>query len=202
MLNVSSDLSIVIIVSDASIKNNITISIAHIYLFNSSLKKTLHHTSNVITMKVELFAIRCRINQAIQILGTSHIIIITDALYVVQRIFNSTIHLYQIQLITISKNLQNFFNKHLNNSVKFWTCSSDKNWHLYTQVDKDTKKLNLILLYSSKMSWNFSKKKKYNDIIKEWHDKFKTSSLERKFFLNLLNNDLLDIEFFYIEGEL
>jgi len=69
-------------------------------------------------------------------------------------------------------------------------------------VDKDTKKLNLILLYSSKMSWNFSKKKEYDDIIKEWYDKFKTSSLEGKFFLNLLNNNLLDIKSFYIEGEL
>ena len=108
MLNVSSDPLTVIIVSNTSIKNNIITSITHIYLFNSSLKKTLHYTSNVITMKAELFAIRYGINQASQIPGTSHIIIITNTLYVSQRIFNSTICLYQIQLIAISKDLQIF----------------------------------------------------------------------------------------------
>ena len=83
MLNTSPDPSTVIIVSNVSIKNNITISIAHIHLFNSLLKKTLHHTSNVTTMEVELFTIRFKINQAIQIPGTSHIMIITDALHIV-----------------------------------------------------------------------------------------------------------------------
>ena len=34
-------------------------------------------------MEVELFTIRCKINQAIQIPGTSHIMIITDALHIV-----------------------------------------------------------------------------------------------------------------------
>ena len=59
MLNASYDSSTVIIISDASIKNNI------------------------ITIKAELFAIRCGINLAIQIPGTSHIIIITDTLYII-----------------------------------------------------------------------------------------------------------------------
>ena len=67
ILNVSSDLSIVVVVSNASIKNNITTSITHVYLFNSFLKKTLHHTINIIIMEAELFAIRYRINQTTQI---------------------------------------------------------------------------------------------------------------------------------------
>ena len=139
-------------------------SIAHVHLFNSPLKKTLHHAINVITTEAELFAIRCRINQATQIPGTSCIIIITN---MAQRIFNSTIHPYQIQSIAISKDLQKFFNKHSNNSVEFWDYPSDKDWHLHTQVDREMKKFNLIPLYPSKTSWDFSKKKKFDDIIKE-----------------------------------
>ena len=77
--------------------------IAYIYLFNSLLKKTLHHAINVMTIEVELFTIRYEINQAIQISSTFCIIIITDALHVAQRIFNLTIHLYQIQSIVIFK---------------------------------------------------------------------------------------------------
>ena len=84
VLNASSDLSTVVVVSDTSIKNNIAMLITHIHSFNSSLKKTLYHTINITTMEAELFAIRYRINQAIQISGTSCIIIITDALHAVQ----------------------------------------------------------------------------------------------------------------------
>ena len=61
MLNTSSNLSIVIVVSDTSIKNNVNISIAHIHSFSNPLKKTLYHAINVISTEAELFAIRCGI---------------------------------------------------------------------------------------------------------------------------------------------
>jgi len=98
MLNALFDLSIVVIVSNASIKNNIAMSIAYVHSFNSPLKKTLYHAINITTTEAELFAIRCGINQAIQIPGTSHIIIITDALHMAQRIFDSTIYCYILRL--------------------------------------------------------------------------------------------------------
>jgi len=55
------------VVSNVSIKNNITTLITHVYLFNRPLKKTLHHAINVMTIEVELLVIRCRINQTTQI---------------------------------------------------------------------------------------------------------------------------------------
>jgi len=67
-------------------------------------------------------------------------------------------------------------------------------------VDKETKKFDLIPLYPSKTSWDFSKKKECDDIIKEWHNELKTSSLKGNFFLNVLNNDLSDIEPSYMKG--
>ena len=105
VLNTSSDPSTVIVVSDTSIKNNVTISIAHIHSFSNPLKKTLYHAINVTLTEAELFAIRCGVNQVTQIPGTSCIIIVTNTLYAVQRIFNSIIHPYQIQVIAISKDL-------------------------------------------------------------------------------------------------
>jgi len=96
MLTILSDLSTVVVVSDTNIKNNIATLITHIHLFNSLLKKTLHYVINITTTEAKLFAIRYGINQAIQIPGISCIIIITNTLHVAQRIFNSTIHLYQI----------------------------------------------------------------------------------------------------------
>ena len=45
------------------------------------------------------------------------------------------------------------------------------------------------------------KKEEYDNIIQEWHDKFKMPNLKRRNFLNLLNNNLSDIESLYSKGE-
>ena len=62
MIKASTKPNIVIVISDASIKNNVATSITHIYSFNSLLKKTLHHTISITSTEVELFTIRYRIN--------------------------------------------------------------------------------------------------------------------------------------------
>lgn len=63
-LNSSLDPSSVLIVTDTSIKNYITMSISHTHIHNKQMVKTIHHAINVITAKAKLFAIRCDINQA------------------------------------------------------------------------------------------------------------------------------------------
>ena len=187
------NLTTVIVVSDASIKNNITMFITHIHSFNNPLKKMLHYTINTTSTEVELFAIRCGIYQAIQIPSISHIIIITNTLHAAQKNFDSLLHLYQIQSVAIAKELWKFFNKQSTNSVEFWNCSSDIDWHFHAIVNKKTKKFDLISLYLNKISWDFSKKKECDDIIRDWWENFKSLNLKRRSFLNLLNNDHLDI---------
>jgi len=67
MFNVSTNPNSAIIVLDVSIKNNIVTLIAHIHTHNSSIIKIIHHITNVISTEAELFAIRCRINQVVQL---------------------------------------------------------------------------------------------------------------------------------------
>jgi len=88
--------------------------------------KTLHHAIDITLTEMELFAFRYEINQAIQIPGFSHIIVITDVLHVAQKLFDFSIYLYQLQLIAISKDLGAFFNIYLDNSIEFWNCSNDE----------------------------------------------------------------------------
>ena len=64
ILEVSSSSFTTIVISDASIKNNITISISHMHIANQPLIKILHHAVFITTTKVELFMTRCGINQA------------------------------------------------------------------------------------------------------------------------------------------
>ena len=86
---------IVVIISDISIKNSVAFSISHIHFFNNLLKRMLHYTVNIMPMEAELFTIRCGINQAVQIQHTSYIIVITDEIYAVKKIFDPSVHLHQ-----------------------------------------------------------------------------------------------------------
>lgn len=88
--------------SDVSIKNNVAMSITYVCLGQNIVTKTIHYTVNVTSTKAELFAIRCRINQVIQVTDILYIIVITDAIHSVRYIYISLSHRYQIQFITIA----------------------------------------------------------------------------------------------------
>ena len=85
ILESSSNPKTVVITTDISVKNNVTSSIFYIHSFNNPLKKMLHHTINITSTEIELFAIRCRINQAVKMQNVLYIIVITDAIYVVKK---------------------------------------------------------------------------------------------------------------------
>jgi len=111
ILNASSRANTVIVVSDTSIRNNVATFITYVHSYSNPIKKTLHHAVIVTTAEAELFTIRCGINQAIQVMNVSHIIIITDTIHSAQHIFDSSVHPYQQQFIAILKDLGFFFQK-------------------------------------------------------------------------------------------
>jgi len=108
-----------LIILDTGIKNNIAISISHIYVYNRPIIKMVYHTANITTIKAELFTIRCSINQAVNLLEISKIIIITDFIHAARSIFNSFIHPFQVHSATISKELRKFFLTNNNNLIEF-----------------------------------------------------------------------------------
>ena len=124
VLESSSTPSVTIVATDISIKNNVAMSIVYIYAHNKPLIKTIYYAVNVTSMEAELFAIRCGINQAMCIDNISKIIVIMDSIHVVKRIFDPSVHSFQVQSATILSDLCNFFNHHINNSIEFWECPS------------------------------------------------------------------------------
>ena len=154
-----------LIIFDTGIKNNVAMSIAHIYIYDRPIVKTLYHTANVTSIKAELFAIGYGINQAISLLGISKIIIITNSIHAVRTIFNSLIYLFQVHSAAISKELRKFFIANNDNSIEFWKYPSHCNWPLFKSIDRDTKHSHQMLLLLCKSSWDFSKKSKCDDII-------------------------------------
>ena len=62
VLHNSSSPHIALIITDASIKNDIATFILHIHIANQPLTQTVHHATFVTSTEAELFAIRCSIN--------------------------------------------------------------------------------------------------------------------------------------------
>ena len=56
------DLYTVIVVPDASIKNNVATSIAYVYIYDSLVIKTIHYTVNITSTEAEIFVLKCGIN--------------------------------------------------------------------------------------------------------------------------------------------
>jgi len=138
-LQLSSSPHMAIVVTDASIKKDITISISHVHICNHPLTKTVHHAVYVTSTKAELFAIRCGINQACSKKNISKIVIITDSIHATKKIFDSKSHPYQLHTTAILQELCWFFAKDQNNSIEFWECPSRLKWRLHQAVDKDSK---------------------------------------------------------------
>ena len=94
VLHCSSEPNTALVITDASIKNNIATSILYIHSANRPLIKTVHHASFVTSMEAELFAIRCGINQSCSINNVSKIVIVTNSIHVAKKIFNCGSHPY------------------------------------------------------------------------------------------------------------
>ena len=172
----------------------------YVHSANQPFIKTVHHTSFVMSTEVELFAIRCSINQACIKENMSKIIIITDSIHAVKKIFDSKLHPFQSHTVAILNELQNFFIKDRKNSIEFWECPSCFKWRFHKDVDKDSKSFNPTPSYPYKISWDYCKKSDSNDIIKQWKMTFQASDGKGKHFLNLLDDNFDTIKPVYIKG--
>ena len=133
IISTFSDSLACIVILDMSIKNHIATSISHIYSFNWPIIKTCHQAINMSTTEAKQFAIRYGINQAISIPHIKCIIVITNFLHTPKKIFNLSLHSYQIHSTTIAHRLREFFNKYMNNHIEFWDCLVKKTGN-FTQL--------------------------------------------------------------------
>ena len=132
-------LSNTLVITNASIKNNVTISISHVHIYNKPIVKTLYHTVNITSTEAELFAIKCDINQATNLNDISKIIIVTDSIHTTRKIFDLTSHLFQKHSAAILNELWVFFSCYWKNSIEFWKCSSWCKWSLHKAIDVENK---------------------------------------------------------------
>jgi len=180
-------------------QSSLSVILIHIHTHDKLLIKTIYHAVNITSMEAELFTIRCGINQATHIDNISKIIIITDSIHAVKRIFDPSVHPFQVQSAAVLSDLHYFFNCHANNSIKFWECPSCLKWYLYNEVNKETKMFKPLPLNPCKNSWDFSKKCKSDDILNVWKMMFQASNLKGNQFLDLVDDDNNIIEPTYVK---
>ena len=101
VIETSSSSSTAIVVTDASIKNDVATSISHTHTHNNPIVKTVHHMVHITSTKAELFTMRCSINQASNHNNISKIIIVTDSIYVARKIFDPSSYFFQVHSVTI-----------------------------------------------------------------------------------------------------
>ena len=183
-----------LVITDASIKNDITTSILHVHVVNYLITKTVHHAAFVTSTEAELFAIRCGINQACSNKAINKIIVVTDSIHTAKKIFDSSSHPFQCHLALILSELQSFFISSPDNSIKFWKCLSCLRWKFHHNVDKDSKSFNPIPIFPCKISWDYCKKSDSDDIIKQWKMTFQASDGKGNHFMDLLDDDFNTIE--------
>jgi len=200
VLRCSSEPNTALVITDASIKNDIATSISHIHSANCPLIKTVHHASFVTSMEAELFAIRCSINQVCSINNVSKIVIVTDSIHAAKKILDCGSHPYQIHSAAILSELRTFFSSNESNSIKFWECPSKLRWRFHRDADKDSKAFSVTPSYPTKISWDFCKKSDCDELIKLWKMTFQASDGKGKHFLDLLDDNLNVIEPSYARG--
>ena len=202
VLQNSLDPNTALVITNASVKNDIATSISHIHSANCPLIKTIHYASFVTSSEAELFAIRCGINQACSLNNVSKIIVVTDSIHMAKKIFDTGSHPFQIHSATILSNLQNFFIANNSNSIEFWECPSKLKWRFHHKVDKNSKSFVVMPSYPSKISWEYCKKSDSDELIKLWKMTFQASEGKDKNFLELLDDDLNVVEPSYAKGSL
>ena len=189
-----------LVITDASIINNIVTSIAHIHIHNKLVIKTLHHMVNITSSEAEFFAIRYSINQVAHVQNISKIIVIMDSIHCAKKIFNPSTYSLQKQAMFILNNIRTFFSHHHDNTIEFWECSSKSSWRLHKNVDFEMKSFNIIPFLPCKNSWDFSKKLECDDIINKWRMMFQALDFKGRCFMDLVNCDNNILELTYCKG--
>ena len=200
MLHSSSSPHTAIVVTDASIKNDIATLVSHIHIHDHPLIKMVHHAAFVTSTEAELFAMRCGISQTCSKENISKIIVVTNSIHVAKKIFDDKTYLYQIHITAILSKFQQFFTTCQKNSIKFWECPSRLKWRLHRSVNKDLKSFNPQPILLNKVSWDYCKKFDSNNITNLWKMTFQASDGKGRHFLNLLDDNFEDIKPSYIKG--
>jgi len=122
-------------------------------------------------------AICIGLTPAIEIDSVHNITIITDSIAVAKKILESKVDPLQNMFIPLASAIKTFLSKDGRNKICFWYCPSKAKWPRHKLVDDQVKASSCALIFPSKESYLFSRKKEYNNILCKWQTYFAKRSL-------------------------
>jgi len=123
---------------------------------------------NITSVEAELMAIYSSLISAMEYQDVHEIIVITDSITAAKKIFKSHINPLQTSIIPIATGVKEFLVRDNCNCIHFWYCPSKAEWPRHKIVNTQVKEADDFPILPSKISFLFSRKKKCNDILKEW----------------------------------
>jgi len=139
---------------------------------------------NITSVEAELMAIHSSLISAMEYQDVHEIIVITDSITAAKKIFKSHINPLQTSIIPIATGVKEFLVRDNCNCIHFWYCPSKAEWPRHKIVNTQVKEADDFPILPSKISFLFSRKKKCNDILKEWQDTFPNNRKRGQLFLD------------------
>ena len=123
---------------------------------------------NVTSVKAKLMAICIGLIPVMANNDMHNIIVVIDFITATFKVLESNINLFQNIVILLVTKIKFFLSKDNRNAIHFWHCPSKVKWPKHRLADDQVKAANNIPTLSSKNSFLFSKKKKCDNILREW----------------------------------
>jgi len=139
---------------------------------------------NIIVVEAKLMAMYIGLIPAMDNKNTCEILIITNAISAVSKILESQINPLQRIILSIADKLKSFLGKNSRNIIYFWQYPKKAEWPRHKLIDDQVKVPSNRPICPSRNSYLFSKKKEYNDILKEWQILFSISQKKGQLFLD------------------
>jgi len=156
------------IIADEGVKNGTATAISHVWHTNARIKRLQMHTMNMLSTEAEIMAIHMGLDFTLSMENTGHITLITDSIHAAKRIFDMSSHPYQSLVTPLATKIHHFFAKSPNHVIEIWHCPSNLKWKPHKDIDNVVKASQIAPTFSSKESWDFSKKSECDDLLKYW----------------------------------
>jgi len=158
-------------------------------------------TINVTSIEAELMAICIGPISAMENNNTQNIIVLTNSISAVSKVLEFHVNSLQNSVIPLTSRIKTFLEKDRRNAIHFWYCSSKAEWPRHKLVNDQVKAAIDAPTLPSRNSFLFSKKKEYDDILKEWQTTFLTSCKRGQLFLDFKDEKECVIKPIYAKKE-
>jgi len=140
------------IIADGGVKNGSVTAISHIWHANTRIKRLQMHAMNASSTEAKIMAMCIGLEFILSMEDIKHITLITDSIHAAKKIFDTTMHPYQLLVTPLATKIYEFFAKLADHIISFWHCPNNLKWKPHKDIDNDIKSSQVNPTFLSKES--------------------------------------------------